>query len=122
MSTRMKATPATIDEFIARYPKDVQKALRELRGVIRKAAPKAEEAFRYGIPTYRLADTNLVHFSGYKSHIGFYPTSSGIREFKKELSAYQCSKGTMQIPLDTKIPRGLIRRIVQFRIREVLKG
>ena len=117
----MKAAPATVDEFIARYPKEVQESLAVLRSVIRKAAPKAEEAFRYGIPTYRLADKNLVHFSAYKSHIGFYPTSSGIRKFKNELAAYECSKGTMQIPLGTAIPRSLIRKIVLFRVKEVLK-
>ena len=31
-----------IDEYIAGFPKDIQKLLKEMRATIKKAAPKAE--------------------------------------------------------------------------------
>lgn len=62
----------------------------------------ADETIDYGIPTFKL-DGNLVHFAAFKNHIGFYPTPSGINAFKKELSPYKQSKGTVQFPLDKPI-------------------
>ncbi len=108
------------DEYIAGFPADVQKVLRKVRATIRKAAPEAEETINYGIPTFTL-NGNLVHFAGFKSHIGFYPTPSGIEKFKKELSAYEWAKGSVKFPLDQPIPYALITKIVKFRVKENLE-
>jgi uncharacterized protein YdhG (YjbR/CyaY superfamily) len=110
----------SIDEYIRSFPKPVQKKLRELRKVIRELAPDAEEKISYQIPTFHLG-RNLVHFAAYANHIGFYPTSSGIRAFKSKLSKYNYSKGAIQFPLDEPLPMGLIRQIVKFRVREETK-
>jgi uncharacterized protein YdhG (YjbR/CyaY superfamily) len=108
------------DEYIKNYPADVQVLLTQLRTIILKVAPKAEEAIKYGIPTFVL-NGNLVHFGGFKNHIGFFPGASGVKEFKKELSAYNTTKGTIQFPLNEKIPAGLVARIVKFRVKENLR-
>jgi len=109
-----------IDEYIAGFPADVQKVLRKVRATIRKAAPNAKETINYGIPTFTL-NGNLVHFAGFKSHVGFYPTPSGIEKFKKELSAYEGAKGSVKFPLDQPIPYALITKIVKFRVKENLE-
>lgn len=110
----------TIDEFIASYPADVQAVLQKIRTTIQKAAPKAKETINYGIPTFTL-EGNLVHFSAFKAHIGFYPTPSGIEKFKQELSAYELAKGSVKFPLDKPIPYALITKIVKFRVKENLE-
>jgi uncharacterized protein YdhG (YjbR/CyaY superfamily) len=107
----------TIDQYIASFPRDIQKLLKQMRTTIRKAAPKAEEAIKYAIPTFVL-NGNLVHFAAFKNHIGFYPAPSGIEEFKKELSAYEGSKGAVKFPLDKQLPLKLITGIVKFRAAE----
>src|SRR5215471_869242 len=109
--------PATIDEYIAGQPKAVHKHLRSVRATIRKAAPGAEEAISYRIPTFKLHG-NLVHFAAFKHHIGFFPTASGIANFKKELSRFKGAKGSVQFPLETPMPLNLIGRIVKFRVKE----
>jgi len=109
--------PNSIDEYIANFPKEVQKKLKELRTVIKAAAPEAEEKISYQMPTFALKG-NLVHFAAYRNHIGFYPTPSGIDQFKDELSAYKGSKGSVQFPIDQPIPLGLISRIVKLRVKE----
>lgn len=106
-----------IDAYIASYPKDVQVILQKVRETIRTAAPQAEETIKYGIPTFVL-QKNLVHFGGFKKHIGFYPASSGISEFEKDLSQYKGGKGSIQFPLDAPIPYSLITKIVKFRVKE----
>ena len=110
-----KAT--TIDEFISSYPKDVQDILQELRQTIAKAAPEAKEKISYGIPTFTLHG-NLVHFSAYESHIGFYPGAGAIVDFKKDLKPYETSKGTVRFPIDQPIPFPLIRKIVLYRVKQ----
>lgn len=113
-------TSNSIDLFIAEFPKEMQALLQKVRETIRKAAPKAEESINYGIPTFKL-EGNLVHFSGYKQHIGFYPGSSGIKAFEKELSIYKGAKGSVQFPLDKPIPYALITKITKFRVKENLE-
>jgi uncharacterized protein YdhG (YjbR/CyaY superfamily) len=73
---------------------------------------------RYGIPTFTLNE-NLVHFAAFEHHIGFYPTPSGIAAFREELVLYKHAKGSVQFPLDRPIPYDLVRRIVEFRVKEV---
>ncbi len=92
-----KRTPKNIDDYVARFPKEVQQLLQKMRATIRKAAPRAKEAISYGIPTFTL-DGNLVHFAAYKRHIGFYPGGSSIAAFKKELSAFKGAKGSVRSP------------------------
>lgn len=111
------ALATNIDEYVACFPKDVQDILQKIRGIIRKAAPDAEEAIKYQIPTFVL-NGNLVHFAAFQKHIGFYPTPSGIDQFKHELSVYKSAKGSVQFPLDAPIPFSLITKIVKFRVKE----
>ena len=118
MSMNQRA-PKNIDDYMAGFPEDVQKILQKIRQTIRKAAPGAEEAISYGLPTFKLKG-NLVHFAAFKSHIGFYPVPTGIEKFKKELEVYEQGKGSVQFPLDQPIPYGLISRIVKFRVKENL--
>lgn len=111
--------PRDIDEYIAGFPKDIQEILEKIRLTIREAAPDAEEAIKYQIPTFTLKG-NLVHFAAFKNHIGFYPTPQVIEEFADELTPYASGKGSAQFPLDKPIPFELIRRIVKFRVEKNL--
>ena len=111
---------ATIDEYISNFTRSIQIILNKLRHVISEVAPNANEAISYGIPTFKF-NGNLVHFAGYKNHIGFYPTPSGIEAFKDELTSYELSEGTIKFPIDKPIPFDLVRKIVEFRVKENLK-
>lgn len=113
----MESKPETIDAFIASYPSQIQDILQEVRKTIQLAAPNAVECINYGIPTFKL-NGNLVHFSGFKNHIGFYPGASGITHFADQLSDYKSAKGSVQFPLNQPIPYDLIKTIVQFRVKE----
>jgi uncharacterized protein YdhG (YjbR/CyaY superfamily) len=113
----MKNTAPDINTYIADFPENVQAILQQIRATIHKAAPEATEDIKYAIPTFVL-NGNLVHFAAFKSHIGFYPTPTGIEEFEKELSVYKQGKGSVQFPLDQPIPLDLITRIVKYRVKQ----
>lgn len=109
-----------VDEYISAFPEEVQIKLQEFRETVNKAAPEAEEKIGYGIPTLFL-EGNLVHFGGYKNHIGFYPGPGGITEFKDQLTDYELSKGTIKFPLSKPLPVELIAKITQYRAAENIK-
>ena len=103
------------------FTKDVQSILEKIRQTIQKTAPGAVVVISDQIPTFKLNDKNLVHFGAFKNHIGFYPTPSVIKAFKKELSQYKGAKGSVQFPLNKPIPYDLLEKIVMFRAKEILK-
>ncbi len=106
-----------IDDYIAKFPQDIQTILRKVRTTIQTAAPQAEEGFVYGVPSFTLGKY-LVGFAAFKKHIGLYPTPSGITHFKRDLQPYKTSKGAITFPLEEKIPYTLIAKIVKYRVRE----
>ena len=117
-------TPASVesmvefDELVKQHKsntgEDTQKKLLQMRSIIRKAAPEAEEKISYGMPAFNLHDTYLVYFGGYKNHIGLYPAPIGVNSFKKDLDNYNTGKGSVQFPLSEPLPSSLITRIVEF--------
>ena len=104
-------TPASVDEYIAGYPEEIQKILQEIRATVRAALPEATETIKYQMPMY-VQNENLISFAAYKSHIGMYPAPGGTEEFLQELAPYKTEKSTLRFPLNQPIPYDLIRRIV----------
>jgi len=114
MKTR---APESIDEYIDSLPANVQKILQKIRKTIQKAAPAAEEAISYQMPSFRL-NGYLIYFAARANHIGLYPAPRGAAEFKEELARYEGGKGTVQFKFDAPVPYDLIARIVKFRAQE----
>jgi len=109
--------PKTIEEYIYAAPADTQEKLWQIHECIRKAAPGAKEELKWGRPAYSY-DKILVMYAVFKKHIGFYPMPSVLKAFSKELSVYKTGEGSVQFPLDEKLPLSLIKKIVLFRVKE----
>ena len=108
----MKSTSAgftTIDEYIAMFPRDRQRLLKQVRATIRAAAPGATEKISYLMPAFAMR-TTLVWFSSLKAHIGLYPTGSGITAFKRQLTRYETTPGSVKFPVDEPLPLDLSTR------------
>ena len=110
---------ATVDDYIAEFPKSTQAHLKQIRKVIRENVPDAVESISYGMPGYKFLGKPLVYFGGYDHHIGFYGTPSTHEAFVKELSKYKQGKGSVQFPLDEPMPVALITRMVKDRVKTV---
>ena len=113
----MNAKPSSVEEYLSWYSPQVREKLEQMRTTILKAIPKAQEVISYSMPAYKTTEV-LVYFAAAKKHIGFYPTNSGVSEFKKELKKYVTSTGAIQFPLDKPLPLKLIADISQFRAAE----
>ena len=117
MKTNSKEVKS-IDDYINQFSDETKSKLELIRKAIQSAAPKSVEIISYGMPAFRQNKT-LVYFAAYKNHIGFYPTASPIKVFSKDLETYKTSKGTIQFPLDKKLPLTLISKILKYRVKEV---
>ena len=107
----------SVPEYFSAQPKGIRDILESIRTIIKKAAPEAEEVISYGMPAFK-QNGMLVFYAVWKSHIGFYPSGSGIKNFAGELSKYKTSKGAIQFPLSEPLPVDLISRIVALRLKE----
>jgi uncharacterized protein YdhG (YjbR/CyaY superfamily) len=110
-------TPKSVDEYMESFPEEIRKRLKQVRALVIKAVPKAEEGISYGMPAYKLNGI-LVYFAGYKNHIGFYPMPSTLENFKKEITEYKSAKGSVQFPHDKPLPTTLISHMIKFRAAE----
>ena len=108
--------PKDVAGYIAAAPKEVRGKLKELRAVIRKTAPAAEEKISYGIPYYGYKG-RLVYFSIWKNHIGMYIPTPVVAEHKRELKAYETTSATIRFPLDKRLPIALIKKLVKARMK-----
>lgn len=110
-----------VNQYISNFSPEIREKLEQIRAIIKEEIPEeTKEVMNYGIPTFTLYG-NLIHFGGFKKHIGFYPTPSAINAFQSELSNYKGAKGSVQFPLDEPLPEELIRKIVKYRVEENLK-
>ena len=114
----MNKLHTTVDDYIADFPDEIQAMLHQIRAIVQKNAPEAEESISYGMPAYKLNKKPLVYFAAFKNHIGFYATPDGHAEFAEELSKYKQGKGSVQFPIDKPMPLDLIERMVRFRVQE----
>ena len=112
---------SAIDDYISGFDPPTTDILQKIRFLVRSLIPEARETISYGIPTFKLKK-NLVHFAGYKNHIGFYPTPGVIEHFKTELSGYKTAKGSVQFSLNNPIPYDLIEKMVRYRIAQIKGG
>ena len=119
--TIKKSSFASMDEYIATFPADVQKILKKVRSTIKAAAPKAEETISYDIPTFKMNGRYLIYFAGWKNHISVYPVPTGDSDFEKAIEKYVAGKGTLKFPLDQPIPFKLITRMVKLQIANNLE-
>jgi uncharacterized protein YdhG (YjbR/CyaY superfamily) len=118
ISTKVK--PRTTAEYISAARVDARKKLREMRAVIRAAAPGAIESLKWGMPSFSYRRI-LVTFAAHKHHIGFYPTPSAVKAFRSDLAGFKTASGSIQFPMEKPLPRTLIRKITAFRVAEAVE-
>ncbi len=113
-------TYKNIDEYIKNTSKEFVPKVKEMRSLAKKLIPKGEESIKYGMPTIELNKKNFIHFAGMKSHLGFYPTPSGIKAFESELKKKKISysKGCIRFSYHKPLPIPLVTKIVKFRLKE----
>jgi len=110
--------PTTIAAYIQAAPRESQPHLRRLYAILKSVAPQAEEAIKWGTPFF-VEPRFLFAFSAHKAHCNFAPSPAALEAFRKELADHETTKNFLQIPYDRPVPEDLIRKIAEYRLRNV---
>ncbi len=105
-------TPKVIEAYIEGQPEETRGYLYQVRDTLRKALPEAEECISWRMPTY-WRKQNIIHFAGFKKHIGLYPGDKAVAHFAEKLTEYKTSKGAIQFPYNKPLPLSLIAEIAK---------
>lgn len=109
---------ANVGDYIRAAPAVARKPLRELRAILKKAAPKATESIKWGVPVFE--ETRILFaYAAFKSHLNFMPTPATLKVFAKELAGYPTGKGSIRFEYGKPLPKSLIRRIAARRVRDL---
>ena len=110
---------SSVDEYIGAQPEPARRVLKQVRGVVRKALPGAEEVISYNIPAYKLHSERVLFFAGFKRHYSIYPATRRLIEaFKDEAGAHDFKSSTIRFPLSEPVPVKFIERVAKFRAKE----
>jgi uncharacterized protein YdhG (YjbR/CyaY superfamily) len=113
----------TVDDYLAKAPKEKRVALAKLRKTIKAAAPKASESLSYGIVGYKLQRKPVAYFGYWKDHYAMYGLGSSVTDaHAADLKNYLQSKGTIQFPADKPLPYRLVTSMVKARVAEIEKA
>lgn len=107
---------ATIDDYIASYPDDVQTILQDVRRAIRAAVPEPGEIISYQMPTITMDGSALVYFAAWKHHIGMYPIPRADGQLERELAPYRGDKDAVKFPYRDPVPYNLIERVTELLV------
>ena len=111
--SKARATPKTVDAYLARVPEPARSTLKKVRATIRSVVPaETTEGIGYGIPVFKYKGS-LVWYAAFSKHCSLFPGSSVIEALKKDLKDYPTSKGTIQFPVDKPLPSALLKKIVR---------
>ncbi len=114
---KASARPKSVAEYIASADPLARRRLREMRKIVRAAAPGAVESLKWGMPAHSYQRI-LVMYAAFKNHVSLFPGTPTVRAFKQQLAKHDVSGSTVRFPLDQPVPAALIRRIVKHRVTE----
>jgi uncharacterized protein YdhG (YjbR/CyaY superfamily) len=101
-----------VTDYIVAFDAPIAERLMKVHDLFRAELPHIPCVMAYGIPTFK-GSKNIIHFGGFKKHIGIYPGPAVIAQLADELTTYTSTKGAIQFPLDQKLPIALLRKIVK---------
>lgn len=110
--------PNEVDAYIASAGHAVQPKLREMRRIIRSAAPSATEKVSYGMPFYEYRGQRLLYFAGHKNHIGVYGLVHVESQVPDQLEEFLDHRSTLRFPLERSLPAASIRRAIRQRMKQ----
>jgi uncharacterized protein YdhG (YjbR/CyaY superfamily) len=114
---------AEVTAHLKKFAKPQRDALQAVRLILAEALPDAEEVIKYGIPTFAINGKGIIGFDGYKNHNSIFPYSGSINVvLKDELAGYEQTKGSIHFDKEKPMPKGLLKKIVKARIKQMNEG
>jgi uncharacterized protein YdhG (YjbR/CyaY superfamily) len=109
-----------IDAYLAELDEPKRTTLRELRQTIHEVLPDAEQCISYGVPGFRLHGKVVAGFAAFTNHLSYLPHSGSVLSvLADDLAGYVSTPGSLHFPVDQPMPRSLVEKLIEVRLREV---
>ena len=110
---------AEIDWYLAALEEPKRSTLEQLRRTIREVIPEAEEGISYQLPAFRVRGKVVAGFAAFKNHLSYLPHSGSVfPELKDEVAPYRTSTGALRFPVDTPLPKALVKKLIGVRLAQ----
>jgi uncharacterized protein YdhG (YjbR/CyaY superfamily) len=121
MFSRIEAvSEQEIDAYLAKLEEPKRTTLRELRQTIHEVLPDAEQCISYGVPGFRLHGKVVAGFAAFTNHLSYLPHSGSVLSvLADDLAGYVSTPGSLHFPVDQPMPRSLVEKLIEVRLREV---
>ena len=111
---------AQVTAHLRKFNPDQRRILNDLREYVDSRFPSSEQVIKYGIPTFLIEGVPVLGFDGYKNHNSIFPYSGSFNtRLKEELKKYEQTKGSIHFEVDKSIPKPLIKKILDERIKQI---
>lgn len=108
-----------IDRYLADLEEPKRATLQGLRQTILEVFPEAEEGISYQVPAFRVDGKVIAGFAAFKNHLSYLPHSGSVFPLlRDEVASYKTSKGALQFPVDTPLPKPLVEQLIRVRIAQ----
>jgi uncharacterized protein YdhG (YjbR/CyaY superfamily) len=110
----------TVEEYLAGVGEPHRSTLLATRATLRSILPRADEAMKYGMPTFLVCGKSIASYAAFKAHCTFFPHSGEVvTRAGKAIAAYGTSKGGVRFPADRPLPKAIVKRLVRLRLDEL---
>ena len=111
-----------LDDYLAKVAEPGRTTLQKLRDTIVSIIPDAEQGISYQVPAFRLHGKVVAGFAAFKNHLGYLPFSGSVfPALRDELTGYVTTSGSLHFPLDKPLPKRLVKKLIDVRIKQVLQ-
>ena len=107
-----------ITDYLSGFEQDWAMKMQAVRDLLHDLEPDIQEAFSYGMPTFKYKGKTVFHFAAAKNHLGIYPGTEAVAAFKEMLAGYTCTKGSIHLSWDEPLPETLISEIIRLNIEQ----
>ena len=110
-------TSPEVEAYLAAVDEPKRSTLNDLRKTILELLPDAEECISYGMPAYKVEGKVVAGFAAFKNHLAYLPHSGSVISTIPELASYTQTKGSLHFPIDEPLPRYIVSKLIDARLR-----
>jgi uncharacterized protein YdhG (YjbR/CyaY superfamily) len=108
-----------VDAYLADVAEPGRHTLQQLRSDIRALLPGAQECISYGMPGFKVQGQVVAGFAAFAKHLSYLPHSGSVLPtLADSLTEYTMTKSSLHFPPDHPLPRALVRKLLETRLRE----
>jgi len=108
-----------VDRYIADLEEPKRTTLEEMRRRILEVIPDAEQGLSYAVPAFKVDGRVVAGLAAFKSHLSYLPHSGSVLpSIRDRTTDYSQTKSALHFPIDTPLPRELVRELIEIKLQQ----